>query len=628
MCGIAGFIDFNQKLGQADIVSMSDTLEHRGPDSSGYVLENRPNATIGLGHRRLSIIDLSASGHQPKTKAHLTIVYNGEVYNYQEIKKELESLGHQFESNSDTEVILSAFIEWDTEAVHKFNGMFAFVIYDSQRDRILVYRDRTGVKPVYYYFKNNLFLFASELKAFHSIPAFEKELDMEALGLFFQYGYVPTPHCIFKHCKKLEGGHFLHLDIKSMYLEKRKYWSVYDFIKPQEKILDEVSILEDLEGLMKRAFEYRMVADVPVGVFLSGGYDSSLVTAMLQKSRTQKLKTFTIGFEREKYNEAPHAAKVAEYLGTDHTEYICTEIETKEIIEKLPFIYDEPFGDSSAIPTYLVSKITSQSVKVALSADGGDELFVGYNRYRNAIKVAQNLKTKPKRLLQLAGKASEYAWNVGHSLIKDPLTAQKIYKLSKILQQPSPYKVSYYQTLAMVQPELKKLFRNQSFAAKHNGKTTNGNLNTILAYEYERYLQDDIMVKVDRAGMACSLEGREPLLDYQLTEYVMGLPFNVKCPNGQLKYLLKKITHKYLPEDLMNRPKQGFGIPILSWLQNDMRFLIDQFLDLDFIDRQGIFNPDFIKHKKQLFQASKHPGQHNFIWLMLIFQLWYTQWNK
>jgi asparagine synthase (glutamine-hydrolysing) len=381
MCGITGFIDFKTNSSESLLKNMLGTMNHRGPDGSGVFFRQKDKFAIGLGHTRLSIIDLSSSANQPLYYQDWVIVFNGEIYNYGEIKKELEVLGHKFVTNSDTEVILHAWEVWGHEAVHKFIGMFVFVIYHQPEQTLTIYRDRAGVKPLYYYWHEGLFLFASELKAFHQHPQFQKELNQDALALFIKYCYVPAPHCIFRNCFKLEPGQFLTLTTDDRLLTTNLYWNVNNAYTKPKLDIGEKEAIEETEKVLKKAFDYRMVADVPVGVFLSGGYDSSAVAALLQKDASQKIKTFTIGFHEAKYNEAPFAKEVAKRLGTDHTEYYCTIEEAKAILPSLPFYYDEPFGDSSAIPTTLVSQLAKKSVTVALSADGGDEIFGGYNRY-------------------------------------------------------------------------------------------------------------------------------------------------------------------------------------------------------------------------------------------------------
>jgi asparagine synthase (glutamine-hydrolysing) len=400
MCGLVGYVDF-QRQTQKDVLSkMTDSLAHRGPDARGELEMDLPTGgRIGLGHRRLSIIDLSEDANQPMTRGTMHIVYNGEIYNYREIKSELEKLGIDFKTESDTEVILAAVARWGIEeAVSRFNGMFAFAIYDEATSELVLVRDRAGIKPLYYYAHDGLLLFASELKAFHQHPLFNKTLSSDAIESFFRYGYVPNSECIFRFAQKILPGHLLRVQLANGKEQSHKYWDIFDSFNQPKLELDLVEAIGELQVLMQSAFDYRMVSDVPVGVFLSGGYDSSLVTAMLQKHSHEKLKTFTIGFEQESFNEAPFAREIARTLGTEHLEYTCTAQDSCKIIPTLAEFYDEPFGDPTAVPTILVSRIARQAVTVALSADAGDELFGGYEKYETALRFLKLDQRIPKGL--------------------------------------------------------------------------------------------------------------------------------------------------------------------------------------------------------------------------------------
>lgn len=381
MCGIAGFVDFESSSNEDVLNKMTLSLQHRGPDGQGIYFKETAAAQIGLGHRRLSIIDLSECGSQPMHYNGLHIIFNGEVYNFAEIRLELEKKGHQFTGHSDTEIILHAYQEWGIDTIQQWKGMFAVVIYDENKNELIAIRDRAGVKPFYYYWQDGLFLFASELKAFAQHPNFKKEIDPSAVASFLQYGYVSFPHCIYKNTFKLPAAQVLKLDLNTQQLSTIRYWNVYDYYNKPKMDMGFDEAMKETETILQKAFNYRMVADVPVGVFLSGGFDSSCVTALLQKDSTEKIKTFTIGATDESLDEAPYAKQIAEHLGTEHTEYYCTPKEALDIIPELPYYYDEPFADSSAIPTILVSRLAREKVTVALSADAGDEIFAGYNRY-------------------------------------------------------------------------------------------------------------------------------------------------------------------------------------------------------------------------------------------------------
>ena len=632
MCGISGFIDFNKKTSREVLEKMNRTMAHRGPDGEGYGMYETDDATIGLGHRRLSIIDLSAGGNQPKTFGSLHLTFNGEIYNYAEIKKELESKGHIFDSHSDSEVILHAYQQWGGLALQKFIGMFAFVIYDEAEQKVFACRDRAGVKPFFYYLKDGLFLFGSELKALVQHPLFEKQINNDAVAAFLQFGYVPTPHCIFNNAHKLKPGHLLIYDIKRQRLDTHQYWSVYDaYNKP---ILD-ISLpdaIEETEKILTSAFQYRMVSDVPVGVFLSGGYDSSCVTAILQKSNTEKIKTFTIGVPDAGLNEAPFAKEIAAHLGTDHTEYYCTEKEALDIVPQLPFFYDEPFADSSAIPTTLVSRIAREKVTVALSADAGDEIFAGYNRYDYMVKYGSSIKKVPGFIRKsVAAVMDRIPADMIPVFNKKYLFHSRYEKVKSLLKEPSAKNVLMSMTQQMNTKDLTELFKNSiqqmpSYFDSTDLKPANYSvLSYMMAVDYQTYLLDDILQKVDRAGMSVSLEGREPFLDHRIIEWAAQLPLEYKYNKGKKKFILKEIVHKYIPAAMMDRPKMGFGIPIAAWLQNELKPFVDRYFDEEFIIKQNIFNNDIIQQIKKSFYHGKIERAEK-IWYILTFQMWYDKW--
>ena len=632
MCGIAGFVDYTKATDREILNKMTSSMAHRGPDGEGYSVFQTSNASIGLGHRRLSIIDLTSGGKQPFNYDCFHITYNGEVYNYAEIKVELAALGHVFKSHSDTEVIIHAYAEWGQKCLQKFIGMFAFVIYDVSKNEFFGARDRIGVKPFFYYKKDNLFIFSSELKGIIAHPKFNKTINIDAAAAFMQYGYVPAPHCIFKDTFKLKPGYYFTLNLETKSFKTEQYWSVYDaYNKPELKINFEDAQMET-ESLLKNAFEYRMVSDVPVGVFLSGGYDSTCVTALLQKERTSKLKTFTIGMPDAGLNEAPAAKEIAERLGTDHTEFYCTEKEAVEIIIQLPLYFDEPFGDSSAIPTMLVSRIAREKVTVSLSADGGDEIFAGYSKYEFAINKLSSLKKIPSPL-----RRSAFALMNIIASDKIPFINKSSHKLSKfeklknLIKDTSERNFFTQITMQFNNKELNKLFINapkkiitglDSAELKEDRFSF---LNYMMAIDFETYLPDDILQKVDRAGMSVSLEGREPFLDHRIIEWAAQLPMDFKYNNGKKKFIIKQIVHKYLPEEMMNRPKMGFGIPISKWLKNNLKPLVEYYLDIDYIKKQGIFKPEVVNALKNSFYGEINIPPEK-IWYLLMFQMWYDKW--
>lgn len=632
MCGIVGYIDFNKNLDAATLRSMTDSLKHRGPDDGDYQIKQAPFANIGMGHRRLSIIDLSPGGRQPMTHRHLHIVFNGEIYNFEEVKEELSALGHQFRTKSDTEVVMVAILEWGMKAaLHKFIGMFAFVLYDEARQKVYLVRDRAGVKPLFVYQKNNQLLFASELKAFHKVKGFEKVINYDALSCYFQFTYIIGEQCIFKDCKKVKPGHYLEIDLKTKAREEHKYWDVVDYYNLPKLRISEREIEERTEELLTSAFMYRMVADVPVGLFLSGGYDSSAVAAIIQKNSSQKINTFTIGFHDGKYNEAQEAKKIAAFLGTNHTEYYCTPKEALDVIPQLAFHYDEPFGDSSAIPTFLVSQIARKNVTVALSADGGDEIFAGYGRYIRFLKRYEKMKRIPGGLHSSIARLSSASikWsgkgNLNNSLLK------KISKVQTLFNSYDAMTSFKLQRQPMSDLEVKRLLKVpfnylETPYDKYGLNNENDMLNKILALDYKSYLTDDILVKTDRATMAVGLEGREPFLDQRIIEFAAQLPSSEKYKNNTLKYILKNITHKYLPKELMERPKKGFSVPIMDWLKQDLRYFITDFVNEDTLKEIAIFDSRLVLKERDDFLSSKKTAQNTWLWLVLVYILWHKQW--
>ena len=634
MCGISGFIDFTQTSSSDLLCKMTDTLYHRGPDGSGYEFFQTNNFQVGFGHRRLSIIDLSDTGKQPMQFEHLWITFNGEVYNFNEIKKELISLNHRFIGHSDTEVILHAFAQWGVSCINKFIGMFAFVIYDTKAEEIYCVRDRAGVKPFFYYWKDGLFLFSSELKAFHKHPQFKKEINIDAVAAFMQFGNVPTPHCIFNNCYKLKPGHFLHFALRSSSFVIQKYWDVYDaYNKPKLDISFEEAKIET-EKILKSAFDYRMVSDVPVGVFLSGGYDSACVTALLQKDRTEKLKTFTIGVPDIGLNEAPYAKDVARHLGTEHYEYNCTQSDALELIADLPSYYDEPFADSSAIPTTLVCKMAKKQVTVALSADAGDEIFAGYNRYDYMMKYGKKLNQLPKFMRKGISGIMNSVSSDNLPVLRNKYNFHNRYeKLKSLLNDPSPKNMMMSLSKQFTDTQLKNIMQQRfhildsAYLSDSLLKTHHTPLAYMMAIDYQTYLLDDILQKVDRASMTASLEGREPFLDHRIIEWAAQLPDNFKYNNGNKKYILKEIVHQYIPKNLMDRPKMGFAIPIENWLTIDLKDKVFYYLSDDRIQHQGIFNVDYIRKIKLEFYEGKKEFALK-LWYSLMFQMWYEKWME
>ena len=634
MCGIAGLIDFGKQSNAEQLNKMNDSLVHRGPDGEGMYFENFHDFQIGLGHRRLAIIDLSASAAQPMHFQQLHLVYNGEIYNYAEIRNELLILGHQFTTHSDTEVILHAFAEWGIDCINKFIGMFAFVLFDENKKEIYLVRDRAGVKPLFYSYQGGLLLFGSELKALVAHSAFQKILSTDAIAMFLQYGYVPGPYCIYENTHKVLPGHYIRFDLNNRELKQTRYWNVYDAYNKPPLDISLPEAMKQTEDLLKNAFDYRMVSDVPVGVFLSGGYDSTAVTALLQKDRTDQIKTFTIGFEDQSLNEAPYAKEVAQILGTDHTEYYCTMKEALEIVPGLPYYYDEPFADSSAIPTTLVSKIAREKVTVALSADAGDEVFAGYNRYDYIMKFGKKVKQIPgfarKAIASAMDKIDAERIPVFN---RKYLFHSRYEKIKQFLRQSDDYNINQLLSRQFIPDDLQTLLQSDfhspvtAFDSRGLKEDFYSTLHYVMAIDYQTYLVDDILQKVDRATMTHSLEGREPFLDHRVVEWAAQLPLEYKYHNGEKKYILRKIVHQYVPEHLMNRPKKGFAIPIVEWLTGDLKPLAMQLFEESFIQKQSIFNyQELNKVVNDFYHGKKERAEK--IWYLFMFQMWYTEWIR
>lgn len=632
MCGIAGFIDYNCSSNEGILSKMSESISHRGPDGFGNELIQHNSYQVGLGHRRLSIIDLTETGKQPMFFNNVWITFNGEVYNFNEIKTDLLRLGHEFKGHSDTEVILHAYSEWGINCVSKFIGMFAFVIYDTAKEFIYCVRDRAGIKPFYYYWDNGLFLFASELKAFHQHPSFKKELDLDAVAAFMQYGNVPTPHCIFKNTYKLNPGHYIQFNLAEAKYTDVEYWNVYDsYNRPKLKIDFEEAKIET-EKLLKSAAEYRMIADVPVGVFLSGGYDSAGLTAILQKDKTEKLKTYTIAVPDIGLNEAPYANEVAKFLGTTHHEFTCTVNEAIDLIDDLPYFYDEPFADSSAIPTTLVCKMARKEVTVALSADAGDEVFAGYNRYDYMMKFGGKIKKTPNVVRKPTAKIMSWINADSIPYLRSKYNFHNRYeKLKGLLKDPSDENLMDSLNRQFSKLELESLFSSKvdklvtSYNSTQLKSEYYSSLSYMMAIDYQTYLLDDILQKVDRASMTVSLEAREPYLDHRLIEFVAQLPDDYKYNKGVKKHILKEIVNKHIPKEMMERPKMGFAIPIDKWMQKELKEKVLFYLDYNRIKKQGIFNADVVsEYLTKFMQGKRELG--NKIWYMLMFQMWHEKW--
>lgn len=629
MCAITGFIGHHKSI--STLKTMLDTMVHRGQDDQGLYFD--PSTGVHIGHNRLSIQDLSSLGHQPFISdcGDYIISFNGEVYNFNSLRHKLESMGYCFTSQTDTEVILYAFKEWGIDCIKKWIGMFALALLDKKQKKLYLIRDRAGVKPLYYYTKGELFLFASEIKALIIHPHFKKREDPSVLPYYFQFGYIPAPYSIFQNCYKLPAGHYLEFDLQKSIYQITKYWDVNNFYLMDKWNKSEETILKELEDMLTESVNLRMISDAPVGVFLSGGYDSSLVTALLTKiSRQNRIRTFTIGFDNPLFNEAEQARSVAAYLGTEHTEYIMKERDMLNLVESLPTYFDEPFGDSSALPTMLVSKMARENVTVALSADGGDEVFCGYSKY---FFLNHQLNYHPIVRL-IIDNSIRFVSPTVIKKINDILPRQfrqtniqdKFEKFKRAISSKSQAE-SFFQASSYVAPEIVSSFLKVSMNDKLLGYWGNipgiGFLDQMMAIDYKLFMTDDVLTKVDRSTMSVSLEGREPLLDHRIIEYMARIPIELKYKNRQGKYLLRKILHQYLPPRIADKPKSGFQIPLSDWLRGDLRPWIEKYIfnknwDEEIFDYAGIsrLTHNFLNGK----------GEPTSIWFLLMYRMWKEKW--
>ncbi|GAB4377364.1 MAG: asparagine synthase (glutamine-hydrolyzing) [Salibacteraceae bacterium] len=621
MCRIAGFWDLDRpSYDRTDVLrAMRDALIHGGPDACGEFISADHGLT--LGHRRLSIIDLSNQANQPMHFQNLSIAFNGEVYNYREIKSELEQSGYDFETNSDTEVVLKAFHCWGKDCVSRFHGMWAIAIFDSEQGKLFLCRDRLGVKPLFYYKKENILLFASELKAFFQHPLFVPEINFEALGQYLKFGFITAPHCIYKHAAKLLPGHWLEVSNR-LDTSLTRYWSVEPI---ETEALPDQEWVARVKSCLKRTVGLRMVSDVPVGVFLSGGIDSSLVAALLQAESEAPLKTFTIGFDNPAFDESGAAKQTATLLGTDHREWVCTEKDALESIYNLPEIFDEPLGDSSVKPTLLVAQRARDHVKVALSADGGDELFGGYDAFHQVHKLLNNGLEPLRfplsyRLARLLGSRKAF--------LKDPALYRKELFHELLASGADPMKVFELQ-MSLADEGLVNwmLGKEVNIACSRRPDSSKSAFDVMARWDLMNYLPDDILVKVDRATMHVALEGREPLLDQDLVDLAFNLPDHLKYDGAKRKVVLRKILSDYLPSNVIDRPKRGFTPPLNDWFRGELSALVDDCFDRNYLRTQGVFDPDFMQGLLKHYRST-HLIHPKLIWNVVIFQLWFQKYFR
>ncbi len=626
MCGITGKIYFGKDIvREQDILVMNEKIIHRGPDDGGFYIS--PDKKVGLGHRRLSIIDLSPLGHQPMNYMdRYWIVFNGEVYNFQEKRDYLEKEGYKFKSKSDTEVIMALYDKFGKNCLEHLRGMFAFAIYDEKEKTIFCVRDRVGKKPFKYYLDDNVFVFASELKAILTQKEYKKEPDYIAIHHYLTLQYVPAPLTGFKDLKKLEPAHYLFIDLKTKKIEKKRYWRL-DYSKKLNLSEEEWKkrIMEKLEESVK----LRMISDVPIGAFLSGGIDSSAIVGLMSKLSDKPIKTFSIGFEEEKYNELKYAKIVAEKFKTDHTEFIVKP----NAIELLPMLvrqYEEPYADSSALPTYYVSKLTREHVTVALNGDGGDENFAGYGRYSVQKFGLWYDKIMPIHKYIALPIAKFLAKNIKNTFF------DRAYRFANTLS--DNYARRYVNYICYFTNEMKEKMYTKEFkekivdidsykivSEKFNKAKTKNKMDQCLYADFNTYLPDDLMVKVDIDSMTVALEGRSPFLDHEMLELTSQIPFNLKLKGrNNKKYILKEALRGLVPEEVMFRPKMGFGIPIDVWFRTDLKkYAYNTLLSEKAIDR-GIFRKEAIRSLLDEHMKTKISHAYR-IWALITLELWFQE---
>lgn len=639
MCGMAGLVAW--KVGHeaellAAATAMSACLVHRGPDDHGMFVDG--DAGVALAHQRLSILDLSASGRQPMSSAsgRHVVVFNGEIYNFRSIRRELEVAGLRFRSETDTEVLVEAIDRWGTEGtLGRLNGMFAFGVWDRRERRLWLARDRFGEKPLYYGVQKGVALFASEVKAIAKYPSFDRRVDTAAARDFFRYGHVPAPSSIYKDIVKLPPGSFTALDAGATeFRPPQRYWTPPGPAR-SPSLTDPDEAEERLDALLRDSVALRLVADVPVGAFLSGGIDSSLVVALAQAVGSGDARTFSIGFTESRYDEAPHARAVAAHLGTDHSELYVTPGEAMAVIPDLPRIYDEPFADSSQVPTYLVSRLARQHVTVALSGDGGDELFGGYGRYLAHGESWNRIGRLPfgARRPLASGLERLARWR-GHQLAAHPPyafrgapLADKLAKAGHLLGLRDAAAFDEYLSSKWQRPEaLVRGARPAGRRPAHAGHAGDF-VQSMMRSDLERFLPDDILTKVDRATMAVSLEGRMPLLDHRVAELAAAMPMDMKIRDGEGKWILRRVLDRYVPRRLFDRPKMGFEVPVGEWARGPLRDWAEELLSERRLVEDGILDPEAVRRAWDDHLRGRADNTAC-VWTVLMFNAWLEQQHR
>lgn len=640
MCGIAGLWSHNPTdLGAVD--AMAGAIQHRGPDDVGTFED--ADAGLVLGFRRLAIVDLSATGHQPMTSSsgRWVIVFNGEIYNFRDLTRELASRGATFRGSSDTEVILAGVEAWGVDGLwERLWGMFAIALWDTRTKRLYLVRDRLGKKPLYYGVQRGHLLFGSELKALQAHASFDAAVDRDSLAAYLRYGYVPAPRSIFEGIYKVPAGSVLTFDAPCDAPVTTSYWTAFDQLSQaltfRDTAMDATSAEEELDVLLRDAVSRRMVADVPLGAFLSGGIDSSVVTALMAAQSPQRVRTFTVGFGEGGYDEAHAAREVASVLGTDHTELQVTAEQARDVIPRLPHVYDEPFADSSQIPTLLVAELARRHVTVALSGDGGDEVFGGYVRYQGLPAAVRNTRHIPRparrALAAVLRGLPPSRWNAVLEALSPLLPrslrqarpGEKLHKLATVLEAPS-VDAAYLATVSCWQHPASLVRSGHDLGATWDVEAARrafpDTLDRLMAVDLVSYLPDDILAKVDRATMAVSLEARAPLLDHRVVEWAWRQPQRFKISEGRGKWLLRRVLSRYVPPALFERPKMGFGVPVGEWLRGPLRPWAEALLEPARLAREGYLSPDVVRRTWQQHLAGQGAHEHR-LWTVLMFQAW------
>lgn len=638
MCGFVGFIDHQRQRSEEQlhrtVNRMSASIAHRGPDDLGSWVDE--DAGLAIGFRRLSIVDLSPSGHQPMTSSdgRYVIAFNGEVYNYKEIRHELDrEAPNGWRGRSDTEVVLAAIARWGlARALKSLTGMFAFALWDRNAQALHLCRDRMGEKPLYYGWADGAFLFGSELKALSEFPGWVGEVDRNSVALYLRYCYVPAPFSIYKGIRKVLPGTTLAITVRTpvgTWPEPEPYWSLREVVEQGSSnpisLQSDRDASDELERVLLETVQTQMVADVPLGAFLSGGIDSSLIVALMQAQSPTPINTFTIGFHEKAFDEAIYAKDVAAHLGTAHTELYITPGQAMDIIPKLPMIYDEPFSDSSQIPTFLVSQLAKRQVTVALSGDGGDESFGGYRRYILGRRFWRLLRCMPlplRKTLSTSFKSDRF--DSLSNLLLSPSLRNAIATIANKGDSESPDEL-YLRLVSNDGIQAGAVINGiepETLLAQEMSHSAPGDLVSRMMYlDSMTYLPDDIMVKVDRASMAVSLESRAPYLDRRIVEFAWSLPLSMKIRNGTSKWLLRNVLYRYVPRGLVERPKMGFGVPIGEWLRGPLKSWAEDLLDPSTMRRDGIFLVDPVR-ERWLEHVGRRKNWEHYLWNLLMFQAW------